>query len=146
MVENAKTKRGKIIADKIRKILYNADLRIVYANGEMKLALADYNLNAKLGDKKTYRRRALTAKARAECFNIYLKNVQRVKNETSVGVNEVLSRYNPRYQRIWVMYFLEKRTLEEICRETNYTLDGMNTIIKKLKLDMSDFYQKGGKR
>ena len=135
-------KRGQKIAENIRKILLNCDLRVVYAEGELKLANEDFKLHSKLGGQANARK-ALRAKACCETYKVYIKNVSKIKGEISLGLDRVLSRYTPKYKTIWLMYFIEQASIDEICNEVNYSRGNINVIIKKLKLDLSHFY-KGG--
>lgn len=131
--------RGQKIADNIRKILLNCDLRIVYATGELKLANEDFKLNAKLGGVGG-ERKALRAKARAETYKVYIKTINKVKGEISMGLDRVLARYTPKYKTIWIMYFIEQASIDDICNAVNYSRGNVNVIIKKLKLDLDHHY------
>ena len=135
-------KKGQIIADNIRKVLLNVDLRLVYAESERKLALEDFKLNSKLGGQANTKK-ALRAKARSECFKVYISNINKVKGEITVGLDAVLSRYTPKYKRIWVMYFLEQASIDDICSEVCYSRENVNKIIQKLKLDLCHYYSGG---
>ncbi len=132
-------KKGQEIANNIRKILLNVDLRLVYAEGERKLAQEDFKLHSKLGGKK-HTHKALTAKARNECFRIYIENIKKIKGEVSFGLETVLSRYTPKYKRIWIMYFIEQASIDEISAEVNYSRENVNKIVQKLKLDLCAEY------
>lgn len=130
-------KRGQLIADNIRKILLNVDLRIVYAQGEIETAQADYELYSRLDNQ----RKALTAKARIECYKVYIENILKVKNEVSFGLNEVLDRYTPKQKRIWIMYFIEKASIQEIATEANYVTRNVDKIIQQFKSDLNYYYK-----
>lgn len=141
-MEKDKAARGQRIADNIRKLLLNCDLRIVYGEGELKLAQEDFKLNSKKGG-KTNLRKAIQAKARAETYKVYIKNVNKIKSDISLSLDAVLSRYTPKYKTIWIMYFIKQATIEEICSAVSYSRGNINVIIKKLKLDFDHFYQGG---
>lgn len=132
--------RGQKIAENIRKILLNCDLRIVYAEGEIKLAHEDFKLHSK-GSGKASTRKALRAKARCEAYKVYAKNVLKIKSEISLGLDAVLSRYTPKYKKIWQMYFIEQASIDEICSAVCYSRGNINVIIKKLKLDLDHYYK-----
>ena len=132
--------RGQKIAENIRKILLNCDLRIVYAEGEIKLAHEDFKLHSKEGGKANARK-ALRAKARCEAYKVYTKNVFKIKSEISLGLDTVLSRYTPKYKKIWQMYFIEQASIDEICSAVCYSRGNINVIIKKLKLDLDHYYK-----
>ena len=132
--------RGQKIAENIRKILLNCDLRIVYAEGEIKLAHEDFKLHSKECGKASARK-ALRAKARCEAYKVYIKNVQKIKSEISLGLDAVLSRYTPKYKKIWTMYFIEQASIDEICGAVCYSRGNINVIIKKLKMDLDHYYR-----
>lgn len=140
MTKDGGIERGQKIAENIRKILLNCDLRIVYAEGEQKLAHEDYKLHSKEGGQANVRK-ALRAKARGETYKVYIKNVNKIKSEISIGLDAVLSRYTPKYKKIWIMYFLEQASIDEICSAVCYSRGNINVIIKKLKMDLNHFYK-----
>ena len=142
MYRRESVERGQKIADNIRKILLNCDLRIVYATSEVKLASEDFKLHSKLGG-TSHQRKALRAKARCETYKIYIKNVEKIKGEISVALDAVLSRYTPKYKKIWIMYFIEQASIDDICNTVNYSRGNINVIIKRLKLDLNHHFGGG---
>ena len=132
--------RGQRIADNIRKILLNCDLRLVYAEGELKLAQEDFKLHSKVSG-RAHARKALYAKARCDTYKVYMKNVSKIKGEISLGLDTVLSRYSPKYKQIWIMYFIEQASIDDICSAVCYSRGNINVIIKKLKMDLNHFYK-----
>lgn len=134
--------RGKRIADSIRKLLLNCDLRLVYADGEQKIAQEDFKLYSKLSG-NTNRRKALYAKARVETYKVFIKKITEIKGDITLNLDAVLSRYTPKYKKIWVMYFIEQASIDEICNAVAYSRGNVNVIIKKLKQDLNHYY--GGK-
>ena len=139
---NEDVKKGQQIAESIRKVLLNVDLRLVYAEGELRLAQEDFKIYSKLGGQSNTRR-ALKAKARSECFRVFLSNINKAKGEITMGLDAVLSRYTPKYKRIWVMYFLEQASIDEICTEVAYSRENVNKIVQRLKLDLCHHYRGG---
>lgn len=142
MGKDSGVERGQQIADNIRKILLNCDLRIVYAEGELKLANEERKLHSKLGG-KSHTRKALLAKARCETYKVFIETVKKIKGEISLGLDTVLSRYTPKYKKIWIMYFIEQASIDEICSAVAYSRSNINVIISKLKNDLNHYY--GGK-
>lgn len=134
-------RNGQAIAEKIRLLLANIDLRIVYAGGEYELALADYTKYAKLSGVKN-ERKALRYKATAECYKAYLGSLNSVKQEINVALDAVLSRYTPKYKRIWTMYFIEQASIQEIATQAEYTTRYIDKIIQKFKLDLECYIDK----
>lgn len=134
--------RGQKIADNIRKILLNCDLRLVHAQGELELANQEFKLYSKLGGQANARK-ALRAKAKRDTYKIYVENIGKIKSQVTVGLNKVLSRYTPKYQKIWVMYFMEQASIDEICTAVAYSRGNINVIIKKLKMDLNHHFNGG---
>ena len=133
------TKKGQLIAESIRKTLLNVDLRIVDAESKHKLAYEDFKLLSKLGGSANIKK-ALRSKSESEVYRIYIENISKIKGELTYALDRVLSRYTPKYKRIWTMYFLEKASLQEIATETNYTRIAIDKIIYKLKCDLVDAF------
>lgn len=133
------SEQGQRIAENIRKILLNCDLRLVYAEGELKLAHEDFKLHSKVGG-QAHAKKAVRAKARCETYKVYIKNVSKIKGEISLGLETVLSRYTPKYKKIWIMYFIEQASIDDICSAVCYSRGNINVIIKKLKMDLNHFY------
>lgn len=135
-------KRGQQIAESIRRVLLNLDLRLVYADTQHKVAYEDFKLHSKLGGTKNTRK-AMRAKAQSEVYRIFIENVNRIKSEVTISLDAVLSRYTPKYKRIWVMYFLEQASIDEIAEDVHYSRESINKIVKKLKLDLNSHYKEG---
>ena len=136
---------GQQIADNIRKLLLNCDLRIVYAEGEIKLANEELKALSKLADTRAGKRKAIRAKARAETYKIFSKNVNKIKGEITLALDTVLSRYTPKYKTIWWMYFIEQASIDDICSAVAYSRANVNVILKKLRLDLNHYYKGSNK-
>ena len=52
----------------------------------------------------------------------------------------MLSTYNARYKRIWVAYFIEKKTYDEIASEVSYTRDNVKKVVFRLKDELEKNY------
>ena len=133
------TSRGQRIADSIRAILLNCDLRLVYAQGEIESARAEFEMHARL-DSAFHQRKALTAKAKMGCYKTFMKNVNKTKKEVMDGLNHVLDRYSPKKKRIWIMYFIEQATTQEIANEMNYVSRNVEYIISEFRRDLEEYY------
>lgn len=136
-MEKSSSERGYEIAKSIRSILFKLDLTIVYAEGERKLAHEKMRLNSKIGTSKA-KKAAMKAKMAEGCYKVYIKNVMGIKEDVNDGIEWVLRRYAPRYRDVWRMYFLEQRTIDEICESLNYSRSTIDRMIKQLKEDISD--------
>lgn len=134
--------RGQRIADSIRKVLFNCDLRLIHAQSELDLANQDFKLYSKL-DGQANQRKALRAKAKRDTYKIYVENIGKIKNQVKLNLNNVLARYTPKYQKIWYMYFIEQATIDEICTAVSYSKGNVNIIIKKLKMELNHHFNGG---
>ena len=134
-----------LIGFKIRKLLLNIDLKIVYAEGARKVAIQDFNLNQKIQTTEN-QRKAMQAKIRRDCYAIYIQNLNDTKREIEVDLDKILSTYTPKHKEIWVMYFIKSMRLDDIARETNYTRENVCKIIHKLKDDLCEYYQEETKK
>lgn len=137
-MKDKKVKEGQTVADKIRKLLFNIDLRIVDAEGEIKVAKHDFDLNSKI-DSPKHRQNAAKAKMRKECYIVYLDNLKKTKQEIRISLDKVLTRYNSKYQKIWTMYFIEKKSIDDIVNEVSYTRDNINKIVQKFKIELANY-------
>ena len=133
------TRTAKTIIDKIKQLLYNYDLAIVYANGEIKLREATMSLYSNDTRKKS-QMRFINAKVDKERFEDYVADLENAKREILDNLDIILSKYTEKYKRIFIMFFIENRSYDEICEKTNYTPDAVNKIISKLKSDVIDLY------
>lgn len=136
-MEEKNSERGYAIAKSIRGILFKLDLTLVYAEGERKLAHEKMKLNGKIGTAKA-KKASMKAKMVEGCYKVYIKNVMSIKEDVNDGIEWVLQRYAPRYRDVWRMYFLEQRTIDEICEALCYSRSTIDRIVRQLKEDISD--------
>lgn len=128
---------GQLIADKIRKTLLQIDLKLLEADAQCRVADEEFKLNQKI--KKTLnQKKAMESKIKRECYKVYINNLKVAKSSILDNLNKVLSTYTPKYKQIWIMYFIEKRDIEEIRNVVNYSRENVNKIVYKLKVDLCD--------
>lgn len=128
---------GQLIADKIRKTLLQIDLKLLEADAQCRVADEEFKLNQKI--KKTLnQKKAMESKIKRECYKVYINNLKVAKSSILDNLNKVLSTYTPKYKQIWIMYFIEKRDIEEIRNTVNYSRENVNKIVYKLKVDLCD--------
>lgn len=120
-------------------MLFNCDLTIVYAKGEIEIRQANMNLNE--GSKNKYKQRQfINAKIDKERYEIFVADIEHTKQELLENIDMILDKYQPRYKHVFIAYFLQDKTYSEIAEETNYSLDTINKVIRKLKDDLITFY------
>lgn len=136
---NDTTKQAATIVKKIKKLLYNYDLTLVYATGE--ISLREANMTLYEGDKKRdSQRRFVLAKVEKERYQLFVDEVQKAKKEILNNLDLVLSKYTPRYKAVFIAYFIEEKNYDDICGATHYSRDAVAHIIQKLKADLIDTY------
>lgn len=124
--------KAKNVIERIKVLLFNYDLELAYARGcvrknEITMRLYEND------HRKDRQRKFLSAKVDKERFENYIDEIIDAKREIMDNIDIVLSNYTPVYKRVFIMYFFENKTLEEISSETNYSFDGVRWIINKLK-------------
>lgn len=130
------TENGQKIAERFRKLLFNIDLKIAEAEGQIALAEEEFKLHQKI--RKTDNQRiAMNAKMNKECYKVFVSNLKIIKEKILKDLDRVLSTYTSKYKKIWMMYFIGRRSIEEISNEVNYSRDNINRIIKKMKDDLN---------
>ena len=133
-----KRAEGQRIGEQIRKVLLNCDLRIVYSEGERKMYQEDYRVHSKIGGKK-HLREAMQAKMAKECYRIYTNNLKNIRQEVMDGVMLVVNQYyKPEWRKIWLMHFLEQRTVDSIASEMHYDDRYVKEIIAKMREDVAE--------
>ena len=136
---NDDTRQAKNVIAKIKQLLYNFDLAVVYAKGEIKLRQATMNLYSQ--DKRRYsQKKFIVAKVDKERFEDYVSDLENAKQEIMDNLDIILSKYTPKYKQVFIMYFFENRSYDEIASETHYAIDGLKDIVAKLKKDVINMY------
>ena len=135
-----KSTNGKTIAENIRKLLFSCQMRVIYAAGQIKIANEDYKLFSKSKQKKNLKK-AILAKAKREAYKTYLKNIENIQQEINVALDVVLSRYSPKHKKIFELFFLSEKNIQEISTEVHYSERQVKNIIFKLKNDLVDNFK-----
>jgi len=137
MIESSK--EARTVVDRLKKLLYNYDLEIVYAKGEIKLRQASMSLYEN-DIRRNSQKKFVVAKVDKERFENYVDELENAKREITDNLEIILSKYTPRYRQVFIMYFFENKTYDEICEATHYAPDGLKKIIQKLKSDLIQLY------
>lgn len=139
MQEQGKKEKKPInAAEKIRRILFNFDLELTASLGELSLAKARVQRYA---DKKNRKELEIYTSACIDeaKLNVYIDQLTKGKNETYESLEKILETYNPKYKKIWLMYFIGQQTYEEISSKTYYSYNNVKKIIKKLRKDLISY-------
>lgn len=140
MEENeVNTKQAKGIVDKIKRLLYNCDLTLAYARGEIQIREAQLSLYE--GDmRKSSQRKFVQAKVEKERYEIFVADIEHTKDEITENLSLILDKYQPKYKQIFMLFFLEGKSYQEIAEATNYSFEAIKVIIRRLKNDLITLY------
>ena len=137
MVEESR--QAKTIIEKIKQLLYNYDLTIAYAQGE--IAIRNASMDLYKGSKSQYKQRKfLEAKIDKEKFQIFVDDVENARSELLDNVEIILSKYQKKYKDIFMLYFFQEKSYKEIADQTAYSIPMITKVIKRLKNDLLTFY------
>lgn len=140
-MENQKISRGDLITEKIRKVLINIDFKIAYAVAQLKIANENYKFFVKLEGNKN-KQQALENKILIVCYKIYLKNLKDIKKQMMVDIKKILSRYYKKQKIIWIKYFINNESIEDISLSVDQSTQKIEKLIDKFKNDINYIYEK----
>lgn len=127
------------IAERIRKTLLHAELRYMQAETQMLVANEDYKKYSALGG-VTNQRKAQKANIKVRVLTTYMENVKAIKSAAVTKLNTILESYTDKYKIIFVMYFIERRAIDDIALAVNYNRRHVDRIIAKFKTDLDEDY------
>lgn len=127
------------IAERIRKTLLHAELRYMQAETQMLVANEDYKKYSALGG-VTNQRKAQKANIKVRVLTTYMENVKTIKSAAVTKLNTILEAYTDKYKIIFVMYFIERRAIDDIALAVNYNRRHVDRIIAKFKTDLDENY------
>lgn len=129
--------QGENAITQFKKLLYNFDVMIEYAKGE--IAMHDCNMKLYANSrKKKEKAKFVSHKIDKQKFEIYLEELINAKKEIIANLNSVIDKYNPIYKKIFYMKYFEEKTNEEIADNFGYSLSGIKKICKKMREDFID--------
>lgn len=139
MSDEKNTKVAKNIVEKIKRMLYNCDLALVYAKGEIEIRNAELKLYE--GDnRKQSRFKYIKAKTEKEQYEVFVDDINHTKNEITENLSLILDKYQLKYRQIFLLFFIESKSYQEIADITHYSFEAVKVIIKKLKNDLITLY------
>ncbi|MFA5485797.1 MAG: hypothetical protein WCY90_00150 [Bacilli bacterium] len=127
------------IAERIRKTLLHAELRYMQAETQMLVANEDYKKYSALGG-VTNQRKAQKANIKVRVLTTYMENVKAIKSAAVTKLNTILESYTDKYKIIFVMYFIERRAIDDIALAVNYNRRHVDRIVAKFKTDLDENY------
>jgi len=137
--KESSTKVAKDIVEKIKRMLFNCDLTIAYAHGEIKLRDAEMKLYEGRGGRKE-QFKYIRAKTEKEQYEVFIEDINHIKEEITENLSIILDKYQPKYRQIFLLFFIESKTYQEIADITHYSFEAVKVIIKRLKNDLITLY------
>lgn len=133
------TRQAQTIVDKIKQLLYNYDLTLAYAKGEIAVRDATMKL---YGNSTNHfkQKKFLDAKIEKEKLEIFVQDIENARSELLDNIEIILSKYEKRYANIFKLYFFEEKSYKDIAEKTAYSIPMVTKIIKRLKTDLLTFY------
>lgn len=128
-------KNVKNPADNYRKTLFNYDLEIANVISQSKFFAAReemYRDDKTTKGKNAYYQAVITLRK----LQTFLNALKQAKNETWEDLDKIVSRYNSKYKKIWLLYFIEDYTIQEVAEAIPYDLRNLKRIIKSMKQDL----------
>lgn len=136
MSEN--TEKAKTIVDRIRKLLFNYDLSIAYGKSEIHRRSIEMELYE--GKQGNAYKKFVAAKVEKERFELYVDEMENAKKELLENFNLITDKYIGKYRQVFVAYFIENKSYEEIAEITSYSFEAIKWIIRKLKRELLDLF------
>lgn len=132
--------KPKNIIHLIKNLLLNLDLTIEFCKCEVAAYAAKMDLYK--NSKSKYKQRMfIDSKINKERVEIFLEDTLREKEELLLGVNQIIDKYFKPFQKVFVLYFIEDMSVEDIARELNYSVEFIQKVIKQQNEDLITFYQ-----
>ena len=136
---NEETRKATNIISRIKRLLYNYDMALVEAKGQLDMREASMK-RYKNDKRKSYVRKYLAAKIDCDRLNIYISEINQAKNDLYDNLNLVLDTYNEKYKNVFILYFIEGKSYEDIATITSYSREAIRTIIRRQKNDILDIF------
>jgi len=132
------SQEAKTVVERIRKLLFNYDLAITYANGEISLRNAEMNRYEGKGGNAN--RKFVVAKIEKERLEIYIAEIENAKRELLENLEIITDKYIGKYKQVFYSYFIEGKSYQEIAEITNYSFEAIKVIIKRLKRELISMF------
>ncbi|MCK9235180.1 MAG: hypothetical protein M0P09_02550, partial [Acholeplasmataceae bacterium] len=85
-------------------------------------------------------KRAQKANIKVRVLKVYMVNIQAIKEASINKLSLILDTYNQKYKDIFIMYFIERKAIEDIAIIAKYNRRHIDRIIAKLKEDLEENY------
>lgn len=129
----------KIVA-KLKSACLKIDLLIVYAKAMKDNAISRMQLYYGQTSKRK-KKRFLVAKIDLERYNVYLEELIRQKSELLKNIELVFDKHNKRFKKIFVMYYIDNKSVVEIANELGYSNEAVSKIICEIDNELARAYK-----
>ena len=128
------------VPERLRKLLYNYDMTIVYVNSE--IAYREKKIDVlKNSRRNSAQKLMIEMKIEKDRYESYLDELIEQKKQLQENLDIVLSKYQPKYKAIFYYYFIQKKDLTEIAELTKFSYSNVKCIIRKLKNEIINVYE-----
>ena len=140
-MENYRSSFSNNVVEQVRKLLLNYEL--LEARVETEIALRDELMNFYEGSvKKADLQKFIDAKIEKENFEVFLSRIRTQKKDLMRKVSLVADKYEGEYGKIFVWFFFEKKSVEEISKLVGFKPKKTSKIVERMKEDIIDVYKK----
>ncbi len=126
------TEKAKDITSRIRSFLMNSDLCVTYTEALIQQIDAEIKLYEGKQDKYS-KRKFVELKINKEKNIQYLEDTIANKQKLVANVEKVIDKYNSRYKKVFVYFFIENKSYREIADAVGYSEDRIKQILQILR-------------
>ena len=126
------TEKAKDITSRIRSFLLNSDLCVTYTEALIQQIDAEMKLYEGKQDKYS-KRKFVELKIDKEKNIQYLEDTIANKQKLVANVENVIDKYNSRYKKVFVYFFIENKSYREIADAVGYSEDRIKQILQILR-------------
>ena len=126
------TEKAKDITSRIRSFLMNSDLCVTYTESLIQQIDAEMKLYEGKQDKYS-KRKFVELKIDKEKNIQYLEDTIANKQKLVANVEKVIDKYNSRYKKVFVYFFIENKSYREIADAVGYSEDRIKQILQILR-------------
>ena len=126
------TEKAKDITSRIRSFLMNSDLCVTYTEALIQQIDAEMKLYEGKQDKYS-KRKFVELKIDKEKNIQYLEDTIANKQKLVANVEKVIDKYNSRYKKVFVYFFIENKSYREIADAVGYSEDRIKQILQILR-------------
>ncbi len=133
------TEKAKDITSRIRSFLMNSDLCVTYTEALIQQIDAEMKLYEGKQDKYS-KRKFVELKIDKEKNIQYLEDTIANKQKLVANVEKVIDKYNSRYKKVFVYFFIENKSYREIADAVGYSEDRIKQILQILRRQLVLYY------